>query len=191
MAETTAEIPAETSVEAPAETVPEVPVETPAETLPEKGVLKITSPAFQELTPIPSQYTCGGVNISPPLEWTGVPENAKSLILIMDDPDAAPKTWAHWVVFNISPATTALPEKIKIGKNLENGGVQGLTDFKKNGYGGPCPPAGTHRYVFKLYALDILVDLAPVDATKDQLLSVMQKHVLAEGQFTAIYEHKK
>ena len=125
--------------------------------------MTLNSPAFQQNGHIPSKYTCEGEDVSPPLAWEGVPNGAKSLVLIIDDPDApdpkAPKmVWVHWVVYNIPRDTERLPENA--GKTrLPQGALLGLNDFKKAGYGGPCPPIGRHRYFHKLYALDITLDL--------------------------------
>lgn len=148
--------------------------------------IKLTSSAFQEGGMIPSQFTCDGANISPPLEWSGVPQEAKSLALIADDPDAPMGTWVHWVLFNIPPNKTQLPEDVKSDKVLPNGAKHGINDFKKYGYGGPCPPSGTHRYFFKLYALDIQLDLEP-GITKVQLEKAMKGHILAQGQLMGRY----
>ena len=142
--------------------------------------LKLTSTAFTEGGMIPKQYTCDGKDLSPPLAWSGVPAAAKSLALIADDPDAPLGTWVHWVLFNLPASTQKLPENIPPQKTLPDGAKQGMTDFGRIGYGGPCPPGGTHRYYFKLYALELELKLEP-GATKGQLLKAMQDHVLAEG----------
>ncbi len=131
--------------------------------------LAISSTAFSNGGMIPSRYTCDGANISPPLQWSGLPAGTKTVALIVDDPDAPAKTWVHWVVYDLPANTTQLPENIKPQENLAGGGKQGTNDFKKIGYGGPCPPSGTHRYFFKLYAVDIQTSLGP-GATKDELL---------------------
>ena len=133
--------------------------------------MSLNSPAFKQNGHIPSKYTCEGEDISPPLAWEGVPDGAKSIVLIIDDPDApdpkAPKiVWVHWVVYNMPPDTKSLPENA--GKaGLPQGTLVGLTDFKNTGYGGPCPPIGRHRYFHKLYALDTKLDLK--GATKTQI----------------------
>jgi Raf kinase inhibitor-like YbhB/YbcL family protein len=119
--------------------------------------LEITSPAFSPNKEIPAKYTCDGEDISPALEWSGLPEGTKSIALIVDDPDApdpaAPKmTWVHWVLYNIPPSATGLPEAVK-SQDLPKGTKEGLNDWKRTGYGGPCPPIGRHRYFHKLYAL--------------------------------------
>jgi Raf kinase inhibitor-like YbhB/YbcL family protein len=151
-----------------------------------KMEMKVTSPAFQEGGMIPPQYTCTGANISPPLAWNSVPEKTKSLALIADDPDAPGKTWVHWIAFNLPASARELPENVPAQESL-NGGKQGTNDFKKVGYGGPCPPSGTHHYYFKLYALDTDLTLDS-SATKDQLLKAMEGHVLGEGQLMGQYQ---
>lgn len=146
-----------------------------------KVEMKVTSKAFQEGGMIPPQYTCTGANISPPLAWNSVPEKTKSLALIVDDPDAPGKTWVHWVAFNLPASARELPENVPTQESINGGGKQGTNDSKKVGYDGPCPPSGTHRYYFKLYALDAELNLDS-SATKDQLLKAMEGHVLGEGQ---------
>src|SRR5438105_2930693 len=116
--------------------------------------MRIESSAFSEGGQIPRSYTCDGEDISPQLSWSGVPEGARSLGLICDDPDAPGKTWVHWVIFNLPPGTRELPEGVPARAGVSGGGAQGTNDFRKVGYGGPCPPGGSHRYIFKLYALD-------------------------------------
>ena len=149
--------------------------------------LKITSSAFEEGGMIPKQYTCDGANISPPLRWTSVPLGTKSLALICDDPDAPMGIWVHWIIFNLPTNINELPESIPPQKTLENGAKQGINDFPKIGYGGPCPPNGTHRYYFKLYALDTEIDL-DAGATKRELLKAIKGHILAEGQLMGRYK---
>jgi len=149
--------------------------------------IKVKSEAFEEGGMIPKKYTCDGEDASPPLSWTGVPEGTKALALICDDPDAPVGTWVHWVIFNIPPDTIGLSENIPPERVLESGARQGRNDFGNIGYGGPCPPRGTHRYYFKLYALDKKVDLEP-GATKDELLKAMEGHVLAEGRLMGRYK---
>ena len=146
----------------------------------------VESPAFAEGAQIPRRYTCDGEDISPPLSWSGVPEGTKSLALICDDPDAPGKTWVHWVLFNLPPRTTELPEGVPARAAISGGGAQGINDFRKIGYGGPCPPSGTHRYVFKLYALDAEIALA-TGATRADLDRAMKGRVLAEGALTGKY----
>lgn len=143
----------------------------------------LTSPAFTEGAAIAEQYTCDGENISPALDWKGVPADTASLTLIMDDPDAGSRPWVHWVLFNITPDITSLPEAV----SPDEVGTPGRSSFLSPTYGGPCPPAGTHHYIFKLYALDIMLDVPP-NTSKDTLLAAMEGHILAETQLTGIYE---
>ncbi|MEW5702942.1 MAG: YbhB/YbcL family Raf kinase inhibitor-like protein [Candidatus Zixiibacteriota bacterium] len=152
-------------------------------------LLTITSTAFTEGGMIPAKYTCDGADISPPLSWNGVPKEAKSLALICDDPDAPAGTWVHWVIFNVPPDSAGLPEKVPPDSTLPNGTWQGTNDFRKVGYGGPCPPGGTHRYYFKLYALDTALNLTG-RVTKADLLGAMDKHILAEAQLMGKYRRK-
>jgi Raf kinase inhibitor-like YbhB/YbcL family protein len=152
--------------------------------------MKITSPAFKEGDMIPSKYTCDGDDISPSLQWTELPKNTQSLALISDDPDAPMGTWVHWVIYNIPPSITGLPEGLPATEKLMNGERQGMTNFGRVGYGGPCPPGGTHRYYFKFYALDKGLDLKP-GATKSQLLKAMEGHILAEAELMGRYTRKK
>jgi Raf kinase inhibitor-like YbhB/YbcL family protein len=151
--------------------------------------IKVTSTAFEDGGMIPSQYTCDGKNISPPLSWTSVPKDAKSLAVICDDPDAPMGTWVHWVLFNIPASIHQFPENMSPKETLENGSRHGITDFRRLGYGGPCPPSGTHRYFFKLYALDAMLDLK-AGSTKDQLLKAMEGHILAQGQLMGKYKRQ-
>jgi len=149
--------------------------------------LKISSQAFQESGMIPRKHTCDGEDVSPPLAWTGVPDGAKTIALIADDPDAPMGTWVHWVLFNLPANVKELAGATPPDKELSSGAKQGKNDFRRIGYGGPCPPGGTHRYFFKLYALDITLNLA-AGATKADLLKAMQGHVLAEGQLMGKYK---
>jgi Raf kinase inhibitor-like YbhB/YbcL family protein len=152
-----------------------------------KMEIKVTSTALQDGGMIPSKYTCDGENISPPLEWSGAPTTTKSFALICDDPDAPGKTWVHWVLYDLNASASELPEDVKPREVLSNGAKQGTNDFQKIGYGGPCPPSGTHRYFFKLYALDAETSLRP-GATKDQLLKAIEGHIVAEGQLMGKYK---
>ena len=152
-----------------------------------KMALTITSPAFSEGEMIPRQYTCDGPDVSPELSWSGVPKGTKSLVLICDDPDAPMGTWVHWVLFNIPPGETGLPAQVPPEPTLSNGARHGTNDFRRLGYGGPCPPGGTHRYFFKLYALDTELDLES-GATKAQVEEAMQGHIWAEGQLMGTYK---
>ena len=156
--------------------------------------LTITSPAFPDGGEIPSQYTCEGPDLSPPLAFSGVPAGAKSLALIVDDPDApdprAPKmVFVHWVLHDLPPGTTRIPEAPAPGA-LPAGARTGQNDYRRTGWGGPCPPIGRHRYFFKLYALDtVLGELGR--ATKDRVLAALKGHVLAEAQLVGTYQKKK
>ncbi len=149
--------------------------------------LKITSSAFDEGTMIPKKYTCDDEDISPPLSWTEIPDGVESFALICDDPDAPMGTWVHWVIFNIPSNVHELPEGVPTNETLKNGSKQGTNDFGKIGYGGPCPPGGTHRYFFKLYALDTLLNLG-TGLSKSQLLSAIKDHILSEGQLVGKYQ---
>jgi hypothetical protein len=140
--------------------------------------------------PIPAKYTCDGANVSPPLAWKGVPAGAKTLALISDDPDAPGGTWVHWVIYNISSAIGEVPEGVKATATVLDGAAQGTNDFRKTGYGGPCPPRGAaHRYFFKLYALDTALPLGP-GATKQAVLGAMDGHVLAQAELMGTYKRR-
>jgi Raf kinase inhibitor-like YbhB/YbcL family protein len=153
--------------------------------------LTIESPTFPHRGAIPSKYTCEGDDISPPLKWSGVPQGAKSLVLIVDDPDApdpaAPRmTWVHWVLYNLPPTTSGLPEGVSSAQ-LPPGTKEGLNDWKRTGYGGPCPPIGRHRYFFKLYALDtVLPDLGR--PTKADVEKAMAGHILEHAELIGTYQ---
>jgi len=151
--------------------------------------IEIKSSAFEEGGMIPKKYTCDGADVSPPLSWTSVPEGTKTIALICDDPDAPMGTWVHWVLFNLPADVKELPESVPSEKNLDNGAMQGTNDFGNIGYGGPCPPGGTHRYYFKFYALDTEVNLQG-GATKKELLKAMEGHILAEGQLMGRYKRQ-
>jgi Raf kinase inhibitor-like YbhB/YbcL family protein len=156
--------------------------------------MELTSSAFAQNTDIPSQHTCEGSDQSPPLTWSGVPAGTKSLALIVDDPDApdpaAPKmTWVHWVLYNIPTTTTSLAAGVA-RSNLPASTHEGLNDWKRGGYGGPCPPIGRHRYFHKLYALDIVLPVLK-PATKAALEKAMQGHILAQGELVGYYRKKK
>lgn len=144
--------------------------------------MKLLSSAFQNNAMIPSQYTCDGANLSPPLTIEGVPAGAKSLALIVDDPDAPAGDWVHWLVWNISPDTAEIP-----GNTVPAGAVQGTTDFGKPGWGGPCPPSGIHHYQFKLYALDIELQL-PTSTKKADLEKTMAGHILNSSILVGLYK---
>jgi Raf kinase inhibitor-like YbhB/YbcL family protein len=151
-----------------------------------KMQIKVKSTAFEEGGKIPKQYTCDSSDVSPPLAWSAIPEGTKSIALICDDPDAPMGTWVHWVLFNLPPDVKELPENVPAKKKLENGAIHGINDFRNLGYGGPCPPSGTHRYYFKVYALDTQINLK-AGITKGQLLKAMKGHILAEGQLMGKY----
>jgi Raf kinase inhibitor-like YbhB/YbcL family protein len=152
--------------------------------------LELTSSAFNEGQPIPMKYTCDGEDISPPLTWRGIPETANSIALICDDPDAPSGTWVHWVLYDLPANLTALNEAVTSAGSIAEGGAQGTNDFKRIGYGGPCPPSGKpHRYFFKLYALDANLGLKQ-GATKDELVSAMKGHILTQGQLMGTYQRK-
>jgi Raf kinase inhibitor-like YbhB/YbcL family protein len=151
--------------------------------------MRIESPAFSEGGAIPSPFTCDGRNVSPALSWSEVPAGTKSLALICDDPDAPAGVWVHWVAYGVPPGAGGFAEGIAPAPDLAGGGLQGRNDFGKLGYGGPCPPKGTHRYEFKLYALDIEPKLES-GATKAQLLRAMHGHVLAEAKLTGKYTRR-
>ncbi|MGB7598150.1 MAG: YbhB/YbcL family Raf kinase inhibitor-like protein [Gallionella sp.] len=156
--------------------------------------MKIVSPSFGQNGAIPTRHTCDGTNVSPALEWTGVPAGTKSLALIVDDPDApdpaAPNmTWVHWVLYNIPPETNGLAEGIA-EKNLPARTLQGVNDWHRNGYGGPCPPAGRHRYFFKLYALDtVLPDLK--HPAKAALEKAIRGHVIGQAELIGLYQRSR
>ncbi len=153
--------------------------------------MSITSTAFDDHTLIPAKYTCVDKDISPPLHWSGVPSTAKSLVLIVDDPDAPDparpqRTWVHWVLYNLPPDSNGLREEIS-AKALPTGTVQGMNDWNRFGYGGPCPPIGRHRYFFKLYALDNVLKEQP-NADKKQVEIAMQGHVIASAELLGTFE---
>lgn len=153
--------------------------------------LRLTSLAFTDQQSIPRKYTCEGEDVSPPLVWAGLPAETKSLVLIVDDPDApdpnAPKmVYVHWVLYNLPPDSRGLPENVA-DDDLPAGTLQGVNDWKQTGYGGPCPPIGQHRYFHKLYALDTLLpDLQ--NPSKDQLLAAMKDYVLAHAELVGTYQ---
>jgi Raf kinase inhibitor-like YbhB/YbcL family protein len=151
--------------------------------------IKLESGAFRDREPIPAKFTCDGADVSPQLAWSDVPAAAKSLALIADDPDAPMGTWVHWVVYDLPPSRDTLEENIPKTDTVPGGGKQGRSDFKRVGYYGPCPPSGTHRYFFKLYALDKMLDL-PVGKTKQEVEKAMKGHVVAQGELVGTYTKK-
>jgi len=152
--------------------------------------MELKSSAFTAGEMIPKKYTCDGPDVSPPLSWSDVPAGAKSLALIADDPDAPMGTWVHWVAWNIPPNARGLEEGVPKKDSLPNGMKQGTTDFRSIGYGGPCPPSGTHRYFFKLYALDAPLRLK-AGATKRDVEAAMQGHVVGTAQLMGTYARQK
>ncbi len=163
----------------------------------EKGgkemAIKITSPAFAEGEMIPRKYSCDGEGISPALKWENIPENAKSLVLISDDPDAPAGTWVHWMVYDIPASINGFPENIPSKDLLEDiegfnlSGKQGVNSGRSIGYQPPCPPFGTHRYFFKIYALDTMLNFEP-GATKKKVLKAMEGHILDQGELMGKYK---
>ena len=151
--------------------------------------MKITSTAFNDGAPIPPKYTCDGEDLSIPLKWQDVPEDAKSLALIMDDPDAPMGTWVHWVIYNLPPRIKELKEGLTTAPILGNSAVQGRNSSGKTGYSGPCPPDREHRYFFKLYALDCMLE-SKLGLTKAELLETMQGHILEECQTFGVYDRR-
>ena len=143
--------------------------------------LILTSSAFQDKGHIPSKYTCDGEDVNPPLEIQNVPEDAQSLALIVEDPDSPGKTWVHWVLFNISPHITRIHED-----SVPVGAQETVTDFGNSGYGGPCPTSGVHRYNFKLFALDEMLDLTE-DVTREEIEHAMAGHIIEKAELTALY----
>jgi len=168
---------------------------------PSRLTIQLSSPAFPEGGMIPKTFTCDGSDRSPPLEWSGVPTSARALALICDDPDAPGGTWSHWVVFNLPPQIKAIREGVPADESIPEASTegsqpgveklpkarQGKNDFGKTGYGGPCPPSGTHRYFFRLYALDTRLELGPT-ATRAEVFKAIERHILAEGRLAGKYQ---
>jgi hypothetical protein len=153
--------------------------------------IQISSPSFEHEGEIPTRFTCEGEDVSPAIQWSGVPAEARSLALIVDDPDApdpaAPRrTWVHWVLYDIPASASGLPERAG-GGEVPSGSRIGLNDWKRPGWGGPCPPIGRHRYFFKLYALDTQLGALP-GASKDELEKAMEGHILAQGVLMGTYQ---
>ena len=146
------------------------------------GALTITSPAFQNNGTIPRQYTCDGEDMNPLLVIGNCPQGTKSIALICDDPDAPGGMWVHWVLWNIDPIVKEIKEN-----TVPQGAVEGMNDFRRHRYGGPCPPSGIHRYFFKVYALDTMLDISP-DSQKADLEKAMKGHILAQGQLVGLYK---
>lgn len=147
---------------------------------------ELTSTAFAAGETIPRKYTCDGDDISPPLQWSDAPQNTQSFALISDDPDAPVGTWVHWVLYNVPGTSTSLPEAVPKQDELPDGSRHGRSSWGRSAYGGPCPPGGTHRYFFKLYALDTVLELA-AGAGKEQLLQAMEGHILAQTELMGLY----
>jgi Raf kinase inhibitor-like YbhB/YbcL family protein len=152
------------------------------------GKLELKTTAFRPGGPIPTQFTCSGANHSPALTWSSPPPRTQSFVLIVDDPDAPAGTWVHWVVYNLPASARQLPEHVPAGDALQGGGKQGVNDFPTNGYGGPCPPPGKpHRYFFRLYALDTVLNLrTPV--RRKEVDSAMKGHILAQAELMGTFE---
>ena len=146
------------------------------------NIMKVTSSAFGNGENIPQKYTADGENVNPPISIRDIPEGTKSLVLIVDDPDAPGGTWDHWIVFNIPPGETINENSVP--------GTEGRNDFGKNSYGGPAPPSGTHRYFFRVYALDRELDL-PAGSTKEQVLEAMENHIIGRGELMGTYSRKQ
>ena len=168
--------------------VPEAPTATP-----EKGgremAFELTSTAFAPGEPIPQKYSCDGEDISPPLQWSDPPQGTQSFALIADDPDAPIGTWVHWVLFNLPAEARSLPEALPPEAELPDGSRHGQNSWRRTDYGGPCPPGGTHRYFFKLYALDTVLDLAS-GASRKQVLKAMEGHILAQAELMGVYTRR-
>lgn len=146
--------------------------------------MKLTSPAFKNNEKIPAKYTCDGDDINPPLQIDEVPTNTQSLVLIVDDPDAPAGDWVHWTLWNINPQIKEITEN-----SIPKEAVEGMTDFGKPGYGGPCPPSGIHHYFFKLYALDTQLNLAP-SINKTKVVLTIQGHILAQAELIGLYSRQ-
>jgi hypothetical protein len=147
---------------------------------------EISSAAFAPQGSIPEKYTCDGQDISPPLSWNDPPQGTQSLTLICDDPDAPVGTWVHWVLFNLPADSRSLPASVPARDQLSDGSLHGRNGWRRRDYGGPCPPSGTHRYFFRLYALDTMLDLK-AGATKKDVLAAMEGHVLAQAELVGTY----
>jgi hypothetical protein len=148
--------------------------------------MQMESTAFKSEDLIPAKYTCDGDNISPPLSWSEPPAQTRSFVLILSDPDAPGRTFIHWILYDLPPHIRQLPENLPKQPLLTEGGVHSKSDFGQYGYGGPCPPGGTHRYFFRLYALDMLLNLAPGTA-KNEVFTTMKDHILAGAELMGRY----
>ena len=166
------------------------PGQSPTPTPAAAQAIRLASPEFADGAAIPIKYTCDGKDVSPALQWSGLPAGTKSLALIADDPDAPGGTFVHWVLYDLPSSASELPEGVAKVETLPNGAKQGTNGARSLGYRGPCPPQGNpHRYFFKLYALDAELGLPP-GATKEDLLKAMEGHVLAEGQLMGTYQRR-
>jgi Raf kinase inhibitor-like YbhB/YbcL family protein len=165
------------------------PGPSPTSTLEAPTLIELTSPAFAPGEPIPTKYSCDGENISPPLQWSDPPQGTQSLALICDDPDAPIGTWVHWVLFNLPAEARSLVEAVPPDAERPDGSRHGENGWGRLDYGGPCPPSGTHRYVFKLYALDTMLDLE-AGASKKQVLQAMEGHILTETELMGVYSRQ-
>lgn len=145
------------------------------------GNMTIKCPEFAEMETIPDKFSCRGDNINPSLEFKGVPDNAESLVLILDDPDAPGGTFDHWIIWNIDPSTTEIEED-----SVPSGAIQGINSFGRYSYGGPCPPSGTHRYFFKLYALDTTLNISS-DTPKEVLIEQMEDHIIDHSELVGLF----
>ncbi|MCX8092912.1 MAG: YbhB/YbcL family Raf kinase inhibitor-like protein [Candidatus Goldbacteria bacterium] len=150
--------------------------------------LTVTSPAFKDGEMIPVQYTCKGDDISPEINWSGAPKGTKSFVLICDDPDAPMGTWVHWVVYNIPASITKLQKCFPKDAELKNGIKQAKTSFGSSGYGGPCPPSGTHRYYFKVYAIDKMLSLDPKKSTKKEVMKAIEGSIIGYGELVGRFK---
>ena len=147
---------------------------------------ELTSSAFAHEGSIPSKYSCDGEDVSPPVAWSEPPEGTQSFALILDDPDAPAGIWVHWILYNIPAEARSLPEGVPATVELADGSMHGKNSWRRMEYGGPCPPGGTHRYVFKLYALDTMLDLA-AGASKERLTQAMEGHILDQAELLGTY----
>lgn len=158
--------------------------------------LTVTSTAFDDGDMMPSRCTCDGEDMSPNLSWEGAPRQTSTFVLMVEDRIIPVRgrsllTWVHWLVYNIPSTVTSLPEGLPKGEVLENGARQGMTSFRQLGYGGPCPPLGTHRYLFRVYAVDTSIDLEPGRATKKHVLKALQGHVVGYGELVGTYRRRR
>ena len=157
--------------------------------------LEVTCPAFQDGGLIPIRYTAEAENVSPCIEWEGIPKGTESILIIAEDRDIPmPQiplfTWVHWIVYNVPSDTSSIPEAVPVSETLEGGGQQGFTSYRKHGYSGPLPVSGTHKYYFTLYAVDIKVNLEPRKATKKRILKAIDGHILSKGVLMGRYRRQ-